>query len=120
MEQPHARPQVDDCKLVKKTAVRAAESLGLTRAQLAGMIGTRREIFSRPTARLDDKQMELALLVVRTARDLSALTSGDRANMQHWLSTENHHLGAAPVALMTSVEGLVRVVHYLDAMRGKL
>lgn len=120
MQQASTTPSIDDSRLAKKSLLRAAEALGLTRAQTASIIGTRRETLSRATARLDGKQMELALLVVRTTRDLLALTNGDQDNMRHWLITDNRHLGAAPIDLMTSVEGLVRVVHYLDAMRGKL
>lgn len=120
MEAAHKLPLSDDNALIKKAAKNAAEALGLSLATLGTIIGTRRENFSRASARLDPKQAELALLVVRVARDLSALSSGDRANMRHWVATHNRHLEAAPAEMMTSVEGLVRVVHYLDAMRGKL
>ena len=40
-------------------------------------------------------------------------------DMQHFLRTENRHLDATPLPLMMQVQGLVRVVEYLDAIRGK-
>ncbi|PKM02259.1 MAG: XRE family transcriptional regulator, partial [Gammaproteobacteria bacterium HGW-Gammaproteobacteria-7] len=38
---------------------------------------------------------------------------------QHFLRTDNHHLQGVPLLLMMQVQGLVRVVEYLDAIRGK-
>ena len=40
--------------------------------------------------------------------------------MKHWMHTHNHHLGGAPAELVRTVAGLMRVVEYLDAIRGKL
>jgi hypothetical protein len=40
--------------------------------------------------------------------------------MRHWMHTANHHLEGTPAELMSRVQGLLRVVEYLDAMRGKL
>jgi len=45
---------------------------------------------------------------------------GDEAAAHAWLHADNVHLGGTPAELMESVQGLVRVVEYLDAMRGNL
>ena len=37
-----------------------------------------------------------------------------------WLHAANAHLGGLPAERLTSVEGLVDVVQYLDAVRGRL
>jgi hypothetical protein len=37
-----------------------------------------------------------------------------------WLTSDNLGLGHAPLALMESAEGLVRVLHYVDAHRGRI
>jgi len=66
------------------------------------------------------KEGELAVLFLRFYRSLHVLLGGDAANMQAWLRAPNHHLDGKPVDLLQSVEGLVRVVNYLDAMRGKV
>ena len=66
------------------------------------------------------KEGELALLLVRLYRSLDALTGGDEAKNREWLHAENHHLGGKPSELIRSIQGLVHVVEYLDAMRGRL
>jgi hypothetical protein len=43
----------------------------------------------------------------------------------HWnintvLIRGGHFLGQAPVELLESAEGLIRVLHYLDAYRGRV
>ncbi|SVJ79530.1 Protein of uncharacterised function (DUF2384) [Klebsiella pneumoniae] len=40
--------------------------------------------------------------------------------MRHFLRTPNHHLAGEPLALMGQVQGLVHVLEYLDAIRGKV
>ena len=66
------------------------------------------------------KAGELALLVVRCYRALYVLVGGDAAAMRHWMRTENRHTGGVPAEQMKTVAGLVAVLEYLDAMRGKL
>ena len=111
---------VDDHQLVAKAARRAAGELGLTLTELGAVVGVGRARFSRPNARLEGKQMELGLHLVRIARALSAMTSGDSGSMQHWLRTRNRDLGDTPAEMLTSVEGLIRVGQYLDAMRARI
>ena len=63
---------------------------------------------------------QLALLFLRLYRSLDALVGGDDARARAWLSAPNGHLGGVPAERMMTVEGLVDVVQYLDAMRGRL
>ena len=51
---------------------------------------------------------------------LDALVGGDDAKAREWLHAANDHLGGVPADRIRSVEGLVDVVQYLDAMRGRL
>ncbi len=71
------------------------------------------------TYRLDArrKEWELALLFVRAYRSLDSIV-GDEATARRWLRSENRALDARPIDLLQDTEGLVRVVHYLDASRG--
>ena len=56
---------------------------------------------------------------MRVFRSLdSILASEDRAKA--WLRSENTALGARPIELITRAEGLVSVLHYLDAARGRI
>ena len=52
-------------------------------------------------------------------RSLDALW-GHEESAHIWLTSDNLALAARPVDLLASVEGLVRVVAYLDAARGRL
>jgi hypothetical protein len=60
------------------------------------------------------------LLFVRLFRSLDAVVGGDEAQARAWFRASNHHLGGIPAERVQSVEGLVDVVNYLDALRGKL
>ena len=66
------------------------------------------------------KEGELALLFLRAYRSLDALLGGDDAKARLWLRAENDHLDGIPADRIRTVEGLVDVVQYLDAMRGRL
>jgi hypothetical protein len=97
--------------------------LGLTDAALGAILG----ISGASVSRLGGgsraivpggKEGQLAILFLRMYRSLDALL-GDAESCRGWLHAENTHLGQAPAVLLPSVEGLVRVTQYLDAMRGK-
>ena len=65
------------------------------------------------------KEWELARLLVRLFRSLDALW-GHEDTARTWLASGNLALAARPRDLLRSVEGMVRVVAYLDAARGRL
>jgi hypothetical protein len=119
-----AAPRPDAAPVVAKAVLAAAQRLGLRDRQLAAVIGSSEASVSRlRTGRgLDPgtKEGELALLVIRLYRSLDALVGGDDAAARAWLHAENVHVNGVPVERITSVEGLVDVVQYLDAMRGRL
>ena len=111
--------------VLTKAVVRAAAFLGLTQKDLAGVLGLSEATVSRMHAgryALDParaKEWELARLFVRLFRSLDALW-GHGEEARAWLGTANLALAAAPRELLTSIEGLVRVVDYLDAARGQV
>lgn len=120
VEYPVPRPA--DAAVVTKAVVRAANRLGLSNRVLAAILGLSEATMSRMGAgayQLDtgQKAFELAVLFVRLFRGLDAITGGDTEVARAWLRNENTALGAAPLALITSVSGLVTVVGYLDARR---
>ena len=102
----------------------AARLLGIRNNRLAEVIGTSEASVSRlSSGRVIDpesKEGELALLFLRMYRSLDALVGGDDAKARAWLHAENVHLGAVPAERIRRAEGLVDVIHYLDAMRGRL
>jgi hypothetical protein len=51
-------------------------------------------------------------------RSLDAIVGGRDNDMRAWLHSHNRAVNGTPAELMLSAEGLVRVLHYLDANRG--
>lgn len=116
-----AVPSADE--VLTRAAVKAADLLDLRRGELAEVIGVSPSTVSRFDTRPVDparKEGQLALLFVRMFRSLDALVGGSTEKGRAWLHAENHHLAGVPAALIKSPEGLVNVVQYLDAMRGKI
>lgn len=108
-----------------KAVLRAAELLGLSQQIVARVLGVSRPTITRMAQgryRLTESQAktwELAVLFVRMFRSLDALLGHDEA-ARAWLTGPNTDLGARPIDLIGSAEGLVRVVQYLDAYRGRM
>jgi len=95
----------------------------MTQQELAAIVGVDRSAVSRWKSgglRVGSKTGELALLLVRVYRALFALFGGNLEDMRHFLRTPNRHLGGVPLQRMEQVQGLVQVVEYLDAIRGKI
>ena len=100
--------------------VKAGKELGLTQADLGRVVGRDRTALSRKAIEPDTKSGELALLLIRAYRALFVLVGGEPRQMKHWMHTHNFHVGGVPAELVRSVPGLVRVVEYLDAIRGRV
>jgi transcriptional regulator with XRE-family HTH domain len=119
---PSSRPE--RAPVLAKAAMAAAERLGLRNRQLAEIIGTSEASVSRLRSGrgLDParKEGELALLFIRLYRSLDTLVGGDDTKARAWLHAMNDHIGGVPADRIRTVEGLVDVVQYLDAMRGRL
>ncbi|HEC16396.1 MAG TPA: DUF2384 domain-containing protein [Sedimenticola sp.] len=103
-----------------KAFLNAGKALGLTQAELGHVIGRDRSALHRRGIDPSSKQGELALLLIRVYRSLYALTGGNEADLRHWMHTGNRHTGGVPAGQVKSVQGLIRVVEYLDAIRGKI
>jgi Protein of unknown function (DUF2384) len=93
--------------------------LELEQAKLAEILGISTATVSRLVAgdyklQRNRKEWEFGALLVRIARSLDALL--ERADQaQTWLNSRNQALGGVPAELIESAEGLVLVLHYLDA-----
>ncbi|KTD64959.1 antitoxin Xre/MbcA/ParS toxin-binding domain-containing protein [Legionella shakespearei] len=66
------------------------------------------------------KEGELALLLVRIYRSLNAMVGNNHEKARLWLNSQNKYFCNKPIEEMKSISGLIAVLHYLDAMRGKL
>lgn len=107
--------------VLTKAVARAAERLGLSKSLLGRVLGLSPATVTRiytgdyvlDTGR---KEWEFGMLLVRLFRSLDAIVA-DEAGARAWLSSNNTGLNGRPIDLVTQTEGLVRVVHYLDASR---
>jgi transcriptional regulator with XRE-family HTH domain len=110
--------------VLAKAVLKASEQLGLKQAELAAVLGVHRTAISRlkQNQSLDplSKQGEIALLVVRIARALFALTGGDVEWSKHFMHTHNNVTGGIPAKQIESIQGLMTVVQFVDAIRGKV
>ncbi|HEX3914328.1 MAG TPA: antitoxin Xre/MbcA/ParS toxin-binding domain-containing protein [Steroidobacteraceae bacterium] len=113
-------------RLVLTGAVlRACALLKITQSSLAQILGLSPSTVSRMVSgsyTLDDqkKEWELGALFVRLFRSLDAVVGSNDSAARMWLDGENRGLTGRPIELIRSTEGLVRVVQYLDAARGRL
>ena len=110
--------------VLAKAVFAAADRLGIRQRDLAAILGASEASVSRlqrgRSLEPASKEGELALLFLRVFRSLDALVGGDESQARAWLHADNIHLGGAPVDRVKTVEGLVDVVQYLDAVRGRL
>jgi hypothetical protein len=110
--------------VLAKALLNAAEQLGLKQAELGAVLGLDRTGISRlkqnPSLDPNSKRGELALLVIRIARALFALTGGDKEWIKHFMHNPNKVTGGIPAKQMETIQGLMQVVQFVDAIRGKV
>ena len=117
MNSTHA--DIDKDEVLIEAFLNAGEKLGLTRKQLGQVVGRDRTRL-KDGIRVVSKSGELALLFIRCYRGLYALVDGDEAVMRHWMTTPNRGTGGTPLEQVQTAAGLVAVLNYLDAIRGKI
>lgn len=110
----------DKADVLNEALVNAGRYLGMSQVELGAIVGKDRTAISRGRVDPDSKAGELALLFIRCYRALYTLTGGEPEQMAHWMRTENRHTGGIPAEQVKTVQGLITVLEYLDAIRGKL
>ena len=122
--QAAAQHPEDGESVLAKATLSAARRLGLTNRDLAAVLGTSEASVSRLSGdrslRTGSAEASLALLFLRLFRSLDAVTGGSEAKARAWFAAHNRHVGGVPAERVRTVEGMVNVVHYLDAIRGTL
>ncbi len=66
------------------------------------------------------KEGELALLLLRIYRSLNAMVGNNHEKAKLWLNSDNKYFRSKPIEEIQTIPGLIAVLNYLDAMRGKL
>jgi transcriptional regulator with XRE-family HTH domain len=107
-----------DSSIVTQATLRTAKKLKLKNQELARIIGVSESTVARMKQSgcpLDPakKSFELALLLVRLYRSLDAVVADDSIAAA-WLASKNTALNEAPINLIQKVEGLTRVIQYLE------
>ena len=125
MSRSFAKPKPEPRLVLTGAVLRAAALYEITQSALSQILGLSPSTVSRMANgayALDDqkKEWELGALFVRLFRSLDAVVGSNDATARGWLNGENRGLKAKPIDLIRSTEGLVRVVQYLDAARGRL
>lgn len=111
--------------VLTKAMMRAAALLGLSNAAVARIVGVSEASVSRMAAgerqlEVGTKPAELAALLVRVYRSLDALVGNSEEHRRLWMQSFNKAFNQAPKEAIQSVEGLARVVSYLDGARAVL
>jgi len=91
-----------------------SEIIGISEASIS-RLGQGKKLLSP-----DNKEGEMAILLIRVYRSLNALLGNNHTKAKLWLHSDNHYLHQKPIELLKTIPGLVAVLNYLDAMRGKL
>src|SRR3990167_5416203 len=115
----------DKKRVLTKALIRVVDRFNLSRQEVSAILGPSESslsrLFSKPNIYIDpsSKEGQLAILLLRLYRSLDTLFGGNAKQCQLWLRSENRHLQGVPIELIKKIEGLIFVIQYLDAMRGK-
>jgi transcriptional regulator with XRE-family HTH domain len=125
MNRAQVHADADPRRVLTGAVLRASVLLDITQASLAQILGVSASTVSRMASGAyaldeDKKEWELGALFVRLFRSLDAVIGSNDAAAKVWLGGMNNGLSGRPIELIRSTEGLVRVVQYLDAARGRL
>jgi len=109
-------------RVLTKSLLRATELLGLSTPEVAKLLGvSERAVRCLASGKrligAASKQAEFAVLIVRTFATLDRLVGCNARQRQAWMRSYNRSLNGRPAELVQTIQGLVGVVVYLDAMR---
>lgn len=115
----------EQARVLTKAILNVARFYDLSGKELSDIIGISEASITRLSQGKkwlspDTKEGEMAVLLIRVYRSLNALLGNDHPKAKLWLQSHNHYFSEKPIELLKTIPGLVGVLNYLDAMRGKL
>lgn len=110
----------DEASVLGEAVLNAGAKLSISQEEVGKIIGRDRTTIVRKGVHPTSKQGQLAMILVRIYRGLYALLDGNEEHMHHWMHTRIGTLQAVPAEMLHDVAGFVRVLEYIDAMRGKV
>jgi Antitoxin Xre/MbcA/ParS C-terminal toxin-binding domain/Antitoxin Xre-like helix-turn-helix domain len=119
MPNTNANSNIGKAAVLGEAVLNAGARLGLSPEEVGRVVGRNRTTIVRNGVDPSTPNGQLALLLVRIYRGLYVLVGGRDDEMSHWMHTRIRTLQGVPSEMIRDVTGLVRVVEYIDAMRGK-
>lgn len=119
----NGKKSLSEAEVVSKATVKAANLLDINNNVLGKIIGISDPSVSRlvsGTYQVNGKNSELAILFIRVFRGLDAIVGGNENATRSWIRTNNTVLNGTPIQLMQTIEGLTRVVQYIDSRRARV
>ena len=110
----------DRATVLGEAVLNAGAKLGLSAEEVGHIIGRNRTTIVRNGIDPSTPNGQLALMLVRIYRGLYTLVGGQEEDMKHWMHTRIRSLHGVPAEMIRDVAGMVRVVEYVDAIRGKV
>lgn len=112
-------------QVLTKAINKLAKLYSLTGKELSKIIGISESSASRISQGTKlisphTKEGEMALLLLRVYRSLNAIVGNNHEKAKLWLNSQNKYFRNIPIEEMKTIQGLIGVLNYLDAMRGKL
>jgi len=114
------KPQSQKAQVLATAFLNAGKELGLSQSVLVEIIDRDRSSISRNGISPNTNSGKLALMLIRVYRSLFVLMGGNNTHIKHWMVTQNLHTGGIPAEQVRDISYLVKIVEYLDAMRGKV
>ena len=111
--------EIDKSSVLGEAVLNAGAKLGLSAGEVGKIVGLDRTTIVRKGIDPDTQNGKLALLLIRVYRGLYAMVGGHEADMRHWMNSRIGTLQGIPSKMVKEITGLVHVVEYIDAMRGK-
>lgn len=118
--------QPDPDLVLRKAFLAASKQLDLTQTEMAAVLGKSRQWINNlahdvtQPLPVGSKHGELALMLIRLARALFALNDGDPMWTRHFMRTHNSVTSGIPALQIQSISGMISVLQFVDAIRGKV
>ncbi len=109
--------------VLAKAVLKVSEQFGLKQKQLAKVLGVHQTFVSRlkqnPKLSPSSKRGELALMLIRVAQALSALTGGDEVWIKRFMHSPNSVTNGIPASQIETIQGLTIVLRYVEGIRAR-
>lgn len=115
----HTSKQNSPSRIVSTGLLQAASDLELSGKELGNIVGLSEATVSRLrngkwTLQKDTKSYEIAMVFLHVHQRLKSVMGGNIDRMKDWLHARNEDLGSSPLTLLNKLQGLFRVLFYLQ------